>query len=85
MKAGSYKYQLWEKAQKEQQHCFDWLLKFVRDGEPRAFTKDELRQAAMAELSISKNSFDGTWILVIEMTGRYDWYEPLRTKKTLPS
>jgi len=39
MKAGSYKYQLWEKAQKEQQCCFDWLLKFVRDGEPYAFTR----------------------------------------------
>jgi len=85
MKAGSYKYQLWEKAQKEQQKCFKWLLMFVRDGEPRAFTKEELRQAAMIELSVSKNSFDSAWILVIEMTGRYDWYEPIKTKKQLLS
>ena len=81
MKEGDYKHKLWEKAQKEQQQCFDWLLKFARDGEPRVFTKEELRQAAMAKLSISKNSFGGAWILVIEMTGRYDWYEPIRARK----
>ena len=81
MKEGDYKHKLWEKAQKEQQRCFDWLLKFARDGEPRVFTKEELRQAAITELSISKNSFNGAWILVIEMTRRQDWYKPIRAKK----
>jgi hypothetical protein len=41
-------------------------------------TKDELRVAAMRELSVSKNAFDFGWIAAIEDTRRHDWYEPLR-------
>jgi hypothetical protein len=43
-------------------------------------TKAELRQAAMRELKVSKNSFDVGWICAIEQTGRYDWHEPLRQR-----
>lgn len=38
----------------------------------------ELREAAVRELKVSKNSFDFAWIEAIEQTGRYDWYEPRR-------
>jgi len=41
-------------------------------------TKAALRDAAMQELKISKNSFDSAWIGAIEDTGRHDWYEPMR-------
>ena len=49
------------------------------------FTKAELRDAAVRELNVSKNSFDYGWIDAIEETGRHDWYQPLprrsRTKR----
>jgi hypothetical protein len=35
-------------------------------------TKAELREAAMPEIKISKNSFDFAWISAIEETRRYD-------------
>lgn len=54
---------------------------FVRDGQPRSLTKDELRAAAIKELGVSKNSFDFAWIAVIEDTGRHDWYEPIPRRK----
>jgi hypothetical protein len=72
--------ELSEKAQEEQRRCRDWLLKFMRGNEPKFLTKAELRDAAMRELKVSKNSFDFAWILAIEDTGRHDWYEPLRRR-----
>jgi hypothetical protein len=39
--------------------------------QPKFFTT-ELRQAAMRELKVSKNSFDLGWICAIEETGRLD-------------
>jgi hypothetical protein len=48
--------------------------------QPNFLTKDELREAAMRELDISKNSFDFARIDAIETTGRHDWYEPLRRR-----
>jgi hypothetical protein len=67
--------ELWEKAA-----CRDWLLPFMRDNQPKFLTKAELRDAAICELKVSKNSFDFGWIEAIEQTGRHDWYEPLRQR-----
>jgi hypothetical protein len=72
------KQELSEKADEERRRCRDWLLKFMRVDQPKFLTKAELRQAAMRELKVSKNSFDFGWICAIEETGRYDWHEPLR-------
>jgi hypothetical protein len=70
--------ELSEKATAERRRCRDWLLPFMQDNQPKFLTKDELRGAAMRELSVSRNSFDFAWIAAIEKTGRHDWYEPLR-------
>jgi hypothetical protein len=70
--------QLSEKAHEERRRCRDWLLRFMQDAQPKFLTKDELREAAMRELNVSKLSFDMGWIMAIEDTGRQDWYEPLR-------
>jgi hypothetical protein len=70
--------ELSEKAAEERRRCRDWLLPFMRDGQPKFLTKTELREAAMRDLKLSKNSFDFAWIDAIERTGRHDWYEPLR-------
>jgi hypothetical protein len=40
--------------------------------------KKDLCDAAMRELSVSKNAFDFEWMDEIELTGRDDLYEPLR-------
>jgi hypothetical protein len=77
--------QLSEKAEQEQRRCRDWLLKFMRGNQPKFLTKAELRDAAMRELKVSKNSFDFAWILAIEDTGRHDWYEPLRRRFRIKS
>ncbi len=71
-----------EKAAAERRRCRQWLLRFIRAGEPKFLTKAELRSAAMLELDISKNSFDFAWVDAIELTGRNDWYEPLRRRPT---
>lgn len=75
------KKELWDKAEDERRRCERWLREFMRDGQPRFATKDELRDAAMRELRISKNSFDAAWIGAIEDMGRHDWYEPLRRRR----
>jgi hypothetical protein len=72
--------ELSEKAAAERRRCRDWLLSFMQDNQPKFLTKDELRGAAMRELSASRNSFDFAWIDAIEKTGRHDWYEPLRRR-----
>jgi hypothetical protein len=43
-------------------------------------TKDELRSAAMRELSVSKSAFDFGWTAAIEDTDRHHCYEPLRRR-----
>jgi hypothetical protein len=53
--------------------------------QPKFLTKAELRDAARRELKVSKNAFDFAWIQVIEETGRYDWYEPLRRRLRIKS
>jgi hypothetical protein len=50
----------------------------MRNNQPKFLTKDELCSAAMRELNVSKLSFDISWIMATEDTGRQDWYEPLR-------
>jgi hypothetical protein len=72
--------QVQEKAADERRRCSQWLLRFIRDGEPKFWTKAELRVAAMQDLNVSTNSFDFAWVDAIELTGRHDWYEPLRRR-----
>ena len=61
-----------DKADRERRLCQEWLIRFVRDGQPKVLTKAELRDAAMRELRTSKNSSDCAWFWVIEETGRHD-------------
>ena len=72
------KKELWDKAEAERRRCRQWLLAYMRPGQPKRITKAVLREAAMRELKVSKNSFDSAWIAAIEDTGRHDWYEPMR-------
>ena len=72
------KKELWDKAEAERRRCRQWLLDYMRPCQPKRVSKAALRDAAMRELKISKNSFDAAWIAAIEETGRHDWYEPLR-------
>jgi hypothetical protein len=52
------------------------------DGKPKAFTKDEYRKLAAADLgSFSKAAFDHAWVAAIEDIGRQDWYEPLPRRR----
>jgi hypothetical protein len=69
-----------QKADEERHRCRDWLLRFIKDNQPKFLTKAELRNAAIRELNVSKNSFDFAWIDAIEEAGRQDWYEPLRQR-----
>ena len=68
------------KAAEERRRCSDWLLKYMQGNQPKFLTKAELREAAIRELKVSKNSFDFGWISAIEETGRHDWYQPLRRR-----
>jgi hypothetical protein len=83
--ARSRRQKLYEKAEEERQRCRDWLLPFLRHNQPKFLTKAELRDAALRELNVSKNSFDFAWIEAIEQTGRHDWYEPLRRRLRIKS
>ncbi len=74
------KKELWDKAEVERQRCRRWLLDYMLPGQPKSVTKSALREMAIRELKISKNSFDAAWISAIEDTGRHDWYEPIRRK-----
>ena len=54
----------------------------MANGKPKAFTKDEYRQLAAADLgSFSKAAFDHAWIAAIEDSGRQDWYDPLPRRR----
>ena len=82
------KQQLFDTAEAERRRCASWLVERMRDSKPKALTKAQYREQAMAELKISKNSFDAAWISAIEDTGRHDWYHgnALSTRKpTTPS
>jgi len=41
-------------AKADEERRRDWLLKFMRDKQPKFLTKEELRHAAMRELKVSK-------------------------------
>lgn len=70
------------KAIAERQRIKEWLLPYMANGRPKAFTKDQFRQLATAELgTFSKAAFDHAWISAIEDGGRHDWYEPLSRRK----
>ena len=50
-------------------------LPHMADGKPKAFTKDEYRQMATADLgAFSKAAFDHAWVSAIEESDRQDWY-----------
>ena len=67
-----------DKAIAERKRLRDWLLPHMANGKPKAFTKDDYRQLATADLgSFSKAAFDHAWIAAIEDSGRQDWYDPL--------
>jgi hypothetical protein len=76
------KKELWDQAEDQRRRCEEWLRQFMREGRPKLATKAELREVAMRELKISKSSFDAAWMGAIEDTGRQDWYEPLRDKRS---
>ena len=70
------------KALLERKRCRDWLIPHMVLGSPKAFTKEQYRQLALAELGpISKASFNDAWIWAIEDSRRLDWYEPKRSRK----
>ncbi len=71
-----------EKAIEERRRCRDWLLPHMRQGGPKAFTKEQYRQLAIAALGpMSKAAFDFAWVSAIEDSGRQDWYEPKPRRK----
>jgi hypothetical protein len=75
--SSKYREAQFAKAEEERRCCTGWLMRFLRNNEPKFLTKSELCQAAMVELKVSKNSFNAAWINAIEETGRHDWYKPL--------
>ena len=62
----------WEKAEAERRRCEQWLQNFMREGRTKLATKTELREAAIRDLKISKNSFDAAWICAIEDARRQE-------------
>ena len=54
----SRRQQLFQTFAEQWKSCRDWLLPFMQDNQPKFLTKDELRDAAMRELKVSKNAFD---------------------------
>lgn len=70
------------KALRDRKRCRDWLIPHMLLGSPKAFTKEQYRQLAIAELGpMSKASFNDAWIWAIEESRRQDWYEPKRRRK----
>ena len=71
-----------DKAIAERQRIKEWLLPHMVGGKAKAFTKEQYRQLATADLGIfSKASFDHAWISAIEDSGRQDWYDPKPRRK----
>lgn len=62
--------------------CAEWLRPIISLDQPKMFTKDELRAEAIRRWGVSKNAFDAAWVWVIEEFKRYDWYEPVRRKRS---
>ena len=72
--------QAFEAAEAKRQECAEWLKKFMRPGQLKPMTKDELFDLARESISISRSGFDRAWIMAIEETGRHDWYQGRRRK-----
>jgi len=71
-----------DRAIAERKRLRDWLLPYMVNEKPKAFTKDEYRQLATADLgTFSKAAFDHAWIAAIEDSGRQDWYDPLPRRR----
>lgn len=71
-----------DKALLDRKRCRDWLMPHMALGSPKALTKEQYRQLALAELGpMSKASFNDAWIWAIEESQRQDWYEPKRSRK----
>lgn len=70
------------KAIAERRRVADWLLPHMAAGKAKAFTKEQYRQLASADLGpFSKAAFDHAWISAIEESGRQDWYAPKPRRK----
>ena len=66
----------------ERDRLRNWLLPHMARGSPKAFTKEQYRQLASADLgAFSKAAFDHAWIAAIEDSGRQDWYDPKPRRK----
>ena len=66
-----------DKAVAERQRVREWLLPHMAQGRAKAFTKEQYRNLALADLGLmSKAAFDHAWISAIEGSGRQDWYDP---------
>ena len=73
---------LMDQAIAERERLRDWLLPHMANGKSKAFTKDQYRQLAAADLgAFSKAAFDYGWIAAIEDSGRQDWYDPLPRRR----
>lgn len=71
-----------DKAIAERQRIKEWLLPHMAGGRAKAFTKEQYRQLAGADLgAFSKAAFDHAWISAIEDSGRQDWYDPKPRRK----
>lgn len=74
----SHRQALMDQAIAERERLRDWLLPYMADGKPKAFTKDEYSQLATVDLgTFSKAAFDHAGIAAMSRSGRQDWYEPL--------
>jgi hypothetical protein len=81
-KIKTHRQTLMDQAIAERERLRNWLLPHMANGKPKAFTKDQYRQLATADLgTFSKAAFDDAWIAAIEDSGRQDWYEPLPRRR----
>ncbi len=72
---------LYDEAECIRAECAKWLKQFIRPGQPKLMTKNEMFELARAELGVSRTAFDQAWIRAIEEAGRQDWYEPMRSHR----
>lgn len=77
--------EIYAKAKADRLAARRWLAGYIRPGLPKAFTKDQLRAAAMRDLGVSKAAFNLAWDWVIDETGCQHWYEPLRGRRGTPT
>jgi hypothetical protein len=61
------------RAREEREQCRDWLIPHMRDGKPKAMTKDQYRELARLTFRVSTAAFNDAWIWAIEDTGSTDW------------